>query len=247
VDIGASIVNKQKKQLTFLFMLIVFSILLIKVTSYKSKINVERSPAHNSDRPILNSTDDKLAQNQINTLFIHSNKSSLQIKNIIQNEINHIYQFEMDSVKQEVRLESIAKKLTQNELVELKNIVVDSQKDSDSRFIALHFLLLRKVETHDLLKEVFFTPNELLEGNYSAHDARSSLKDLEINLRFLALEQIEKNLIQNSQLNFNLNELSTRNPYIISLARIVVLSRLTTEPLLAKMSLQLLPTDQATK
>lgn len=249
--------NKQTTLFVFLFLISTMLIVGIFLSNpqnetnsriEKQRLSMLRSPTNDMSQFTASFIQSQFTQNNTEDPQVHTKyKSALQLQNIIQNEKNHIYQLSEDFETQAQRLKSIAQTLTTADLIELKNIVTDSQKDSDSRYVALHLLTLKNLDAHDLLNEIFFAPNDLLDKEYSAHDARSTLKDIEINLRFLAVEQIEKNLIQNHQLNFNLSHLATRNSYLISIAQIVNLSRASSESLLAKMSSQISSPIQVTK
>jgi len=219
--------------ITFIFFYL-FYINDFKPNYFFTAASTKYSPRQNSNLLLPKSEHQK-------TDFFDETGLDEKIQNIIMTENSQLYSFETLTKDHEKRLNEVALTLTQTDLMQLKNIVLNSENPSDARFIALNFLILRKLDSHHLLNTIFFHPHELLEQTFDAHDVRSVQKDIELNLRFLALEQIEKNLIDNRSIEYDISNLKTRNQYLIKLAKIVHVSNLVQKPQLAEMTQQLLP------
>jgi hypothetical protein len=170
--------------------------------------------------------------------LVISKKISHKIQLLLTNEEHRIYNFQNLTFSENSRLKKIAELLTSDDLIQLKNSILNSEMTSDQRFIALHFLILTGVKSHDLICEIFFASHELLDQSFPAHSAQNSLKEVEINIRTLAIEQIEKNifLTKNTNNPLHIHDLSlhSENEYLLSLLKIVQASERMNVPLLAQ-------------
>lgn len=167
-----------------------------------------------------------------------SKDATNRVQLLLNVEEKNIYNFTNSTVSENTRLKKITDQLSKAELIKLKDFVLDTGLSVDQRYIALHLLILSNLKSHELLNEIFFTNHELLVNTYPVHSVQEYLKEVELNIRTLAIEQIEKNifLTKNSPNTLHIMgaQQSVQNKYLLSLLKVVQASDKINTPLLSQ-------------
>jgi len=216
-------------------------VLILLGTVFYARLQLKKQKSHLNEftvqKQIPQQNHQQTAFNDLNQ-FEKNIAQKQSIETILTSEEQNLYHFNYSTSDHTARLRKITDRFNNTELLQLKNHVLNSQISSDQRFIALHFLILQSPRTHDLLTDIFYTDHELLNKSVAGHTADEAQKEIELNLRMLAIEQIEKNIFQTRQspnpLKLDLRYNEIKNSYLKSLLSIVQTSEKLNTPLLSQ-------------
>ncbi len=134
----------------------------------------------------------------------------------------------------EFRAHKIVENMSAQELTELLGIAINENKNKDERLAAVFLLMCAKERAQALLENIFFTPTDKLNWNAKPHSAAEADKNFELNLRVMALQGIEKNLLASQKRTSALSSQLTKSNYLNSLMSIVLKGQKIQQPLLQR-------------